>query len=96
VLGTFGFFGIAFGQGTVCTDFNEAPHACDALYSWLKVGLIGQWVLVLLSVFLLAFGLRRPNSRTPASIAAWITIALTTGWYCFYFHGAYHSFRVHH
>ena len=96
VLGTLGFFGVAFGQATVCTDFNEAPHACDGLYRWLEVGIIGQWVLILVSAFLLAFGLRRPQSRTPASIAAWVTVALTIGWYGFYYYGGYHSFKVHH
>jgi len=95
VLGTLGWFGVAFGQATVCTDFNEAPHACDALYKWLEAGIIGQWVLVLVSALVLAVGLRRPQSRRPASIAAWIMVALTIGWYAFYYLGAYHSFKVH-
>jgi hypothetical protein len=96
VLATLGWFGVSFGQGTVCTDFNEAPHACDALYQWLEVGFIGQWVLALVSAFVLAVGLRRPQSRTPASIAAWVTVALAIGWYSFCYHGAYNSFKVHH
>jgi hypothetical protein len=95
LLGTLGFFGVSFGQGTVCTDFNEAPHACDALYHWLEVGFIGQWVLVLVSAFVLTYGLRRPQSRTAASVAAWVMVALTIGWYAVYVHGAYHSFKVH-
>lgn len=95
VLGTLGWFGVSFGQGTVCTDFNEAPHACDALYNWLKVGFIGQWVLVIVSLVVLVVGRRQPQSRTAASIAAWITVALTVGWYSFYYLGAYHSFKVH-
>jgi hypothetical protein len=96
VLGTLGWFAVGFGQATVCTDFNEAPHACDALYHWLDVGFIGQWVLLLVSGFLLAFGVwGRPRSRTPASIAAWVTVALAVGWYGFYYHFAYLSFKVH-
>jgi hypothetical protein len=95
VLGTLGFFAVGFGQATVCTDFNEALHACDGLYRWLAVGFIGQWVLAFVSAFVLAVGLRRPQRRTPASIAAWVMVALAIGWYSFYFHGAYHAFKVH-
>jgi hypothetical protein len=95
VLGTLGWFGVGFGQGTVCTDFNQAPHACDALYNWLKVGLIGQWVLVLISGLVLAVGRRRPQSRKAASIAAWVVVGLTVGWFSFCYLGAYHSFKVH-
>jgi len=95
VLGTLGWFGVGFGQGTVCTDFNEAPHACDALYNWLKVGLIGQWVLVLISGLVLAVGRRRLQSRKAARIAAWVMVALTVGWFSFCYLGAYHSFKVH-
>lgn len=96
VLGTLGWFGVAFGQGTVCTDFNDALHACDGLYRWLEVGFIGQWVLILVSAFVLAVGLRRPPIRMPASIAAWVTVALAIGWFGFCYHGAYNSFKVHH
>ena len=95
MLATLGWFGVSFGQGTVCTDFNEAPHACDGLYRWLEVGFIGQSVLILVSVLLLAFGLSRSQSRMPASIAAWVTVALAIGWFGFYYYGGYHSFKVH-
>jgi hypothetical protein len=95
VLGTLGWFGVAFGQGTVCTDFNEAPHACDGLYNWLEAGLVGQWVLILVSALVLAVGLMRPQSRTPASIAAWVTVALAVGWFSFCYHFAHVSFKIH-
>jgi hypothetical protein len=97
VLGTLGWFGVSFGQATVCTDFNEAPHACDALNHWLDLGFIGQWFLLLVSGVLLAYGFRgRPRSRTPASRAAWVAVALAIGWFSFYYHGAYNSFKIHH
>lgn len=95
-LGSLGWFGVAFGQGTVCTDFNEAPHACHALYRWLEIGFIGQWVLVLASAVLLALGLKRPQKRTRASIAAWATIVMAIGWFSICYHGTYDSFKVHH
>jgi hypothetical protein len=78
-----------------CPTETRANLGCDALYRWLAVGFIGQWVLAFVSAFVLAFGLRRPQRRTPASIAAWVMVALAIGWYSFYFHGAYHAFKVH-
>lgn len=95
LLGTLGWFSVSFGQATICTDFNEGPHACDGLNAWLEAGFFGQWVLVLASAILLAVGLRRPQSRRPVSIAAWITSALAIAWFGFCYYGAYHSFKVH-
>jgi hypothetical protein len=94
-LGTLGFFFAAFGNGTYCTDFNEAPGACDALNRWLAAGFIGQWVLVVVAAALLTIGLRWPRSRPKVAVSGWVTVAATIGWYAFYFYGAWHSYKVH-
>ena len=95
LLGTLGWFGVSFGLGSDCTDFNEAPNACNGFYRWIGVGFVGQWVLVLVSVFLLVTGRSQPQSRRLMSVAAWVTPAFAVAWYAFYYHGAYHSFKVH-
>jgi len=95
LLGTLGWFAVSFPQDTVCTDFNEAQHACDALSVWLGVGFIGQWALALVSAFLLARGLRRPQNRPLVSVFAWLTVVIAIAWYSFYYYGASHSFNHH-
>lgn len=92
LLGTLGFFTASFGMGTICTDFNSS---CDALMHWLETGLIGQWMLVLATAVMLTVGLVRPRTRQPLAIAAWIALAVTIAWYCFYFYSGYHSFKNH-
>jgi len=91
--GSIGNFGMAFGMGTVCTDFDEAPHACDALYGWLTAGFIGQWALVAIGTAVLVVGLKAPRFRPKMAVAAWATLALSIGWYGLYYYGAYHSYK---
>jgi hypothetical protein len=91
-----GFFYAAFGMGTYCTDFNPAPGACDALNRWLAAGFIGQWVLVIITVAILAIGLWWPRSRRRMAVGSWVSLAAKIGWYAFYFYGGYSSYRVHY
>jgi hypothetical protein len=95
-LGTIGAFGAGFGMGTDCTDFSQAPHACDGLTRWLDAGLIGQWALVLVAAILLTIGYRRPLTRRPLAAATWVAVILTIAWYGFYYYGGYHSYRHHY
>jgi hypothetical protein len=95
-LGSLGDFGMAFGMGTVCTDFDETPHApyaCDALYGWLAGGFIGQWALVATGAVLLVVGLKVPRLRLQMAVAAWATVGLSIAWYGLSYYGAYHSYK---
>jgi hypothetical protein len=92
-LGSLGNFGMAFGMGTVCTDFDEGPHACDALYRWLGAGFIGQWALVAIGAVPFVVGLKAPRFRLQMALAAWAAVALSIAWYWLYYSGAYHSYN---
>jgi hypothetical protein len=59
-LGTMGYWFVGFGIATSCTDVHESVHGCDAMYRWMHVGRIGQWVLVLPVIAMLVVGLAWP------------------------------------
>ena len=92
-LGTLGMLGASFGLTSECTDFNEAAHACTALYLWLGAGFIGEWALVLATGGLLAIGLKRPTARRQVAISTWITCALAVAWYATDLYSGFHSYR---
>jgi len=78
--GTIGYFAIGFGFGTVCTDWFETGHHCDALYHWLNAGAIGQGVLAIDAAGILVLGLRCPSRRRAAGLVAWALIPLSLAW----------------
>jgi hypothetical protein len=91
LLGSLGFFFVGFGAGTMCTDFYETGHHCDALYRTLLTGLIGQWTIVGATVAVLVIGLVRPAKRLAMAIIAWGTVVLAVAWYAAYAIGVQRS-----
>lgn len=84
VLGTLGYYFIGFGIATSCTNVHESVHGCDAMYRWMHVGRIGQWVLVLPVIAVLVVGLAWPASRKVIAVSAWALAALALAWFAFY------------
>lgn len=83
-LSTVGFFGVAFGNGTMCTTYYETGNHCDALNGWLEAGLIGQGVILAASVGVLLAAPALPARRRAMAISAWGTVALAVAWYVAY------------
>src|SRR5215472_5738940 len=75
-LGTMGYRFVGFGIATSCTDVQESVHGCDAMYRWMHMGRIGQWVLVLPVVAVLVVGLAWPPSRKVIAISTWALAGL--------------------
>jgi len=78
--------------GPSCTDIHESVHGCDAMYRWMHVGRIGQWVLVLPVIAVLVVGLAWPASRKVIAISSWALAALALVWFAFYMYSAYNTF----
>jgi len=91
-LGTMGYWFVGFGIATSCTDIHESVHGCDAMYRWMHVGRIGQWVLVLPVIAVLVVGLAWPPSRKVIAISTWALAALALVWFAFYMYSAYNTF----
>lgn len=88
LLSTFGFIGVAFGNGTMCTTYYETGHHCDTLNRWLEAGLIGQGTILVVSVASLLAAPALPTKRTAMARTAWCTVALAVSWYIAYATGA--------
>ncbi len=75
LLGTVGWFGVAFAIGSDCTDKfscgSGSCAACATAHAWVTAGGIGQWVLAAAAIALLMLGLRQPHWRRVAGPAAW-------------------------
>ena len=91
-LGTMGYWFVGFGIATSCTDIHESVHGCDAMYGWMHVGRIGQWVLVLPVIAVLVVGRAWPASRKVIAISSWALAALALVWFAFYMYSAYNTF----
>ena len=85
VLGTWGWFSVAFGIGSSCThDFScgyDSCAPCAKAHAWVTAGGIGQWVLAAAGVVFLVVGLRRPVWRPAATIAACGLIPIAAIWF---------------
>ena len=91
-LATTGFSLVGFGIATSCTDEHESLHGCDAMYRWMHVGRIGQWVLVLPVIAVLVVGLAWPASRKVIAVGTWALAALALAWFAFYMYSANNTF----
>jgi hypothetical protein len=91
-LGTMGYWFVGFGIATSCTDVHESVHGCDAMYRWMHVGRIGQWVLVLSVIAVLVVGLAWPASRKVIAVSTWALAALALAWFAFYMFSANNTF----
>jgi len=91
-LGTMGYWFVGFGIATSCTDVHESVHGCDAMYRWLHVGRIGQWVLVLAVIAALVVGRVWPASRKVIAVTTWALAVLAVAWFAFYMYRANSSF----
>lgn len=91
-LGTIGYWFVGFGIATSCTDAHESVHGCDAMYRWMHVGRIGQWVLLLPVIAVLVVGLAWPASRKVIAVSTWALAALALAWFAFYMYGADNTF----
>jgi hypothetical protein len=84
-LGTMGYWFVGF-------DVHESVHGCDAMYRWMHVGRIGQWVLVLSVIAVLVVGLAWPASRKVIAVSTWALAALALAWFAFYMFSANNTF----
>lgn len=92
LLATFGYSLVGFGIATVCTDWHVTDNGCDAMYRWMHIGVIGQWVLVIIVILLLVVGLILPRSRKIMAISIWAISPLALAWFVFYMYSARHTF----
>jgi hypothetical protein len=87
ILGTLGYFFVGFGMATVCTDWFPTGHHCDAMYSWLGAGAIGQLALAVAAGALLVMAAVLTERRIMVILAralipisvAWIIITSILG-----------------
>ena len=97
-LGTLGWFIASFGIASNCTNDvrcgsgSSSCSFCAASNAWVLAGGIGQWVLLVATVVILVLGLRRPDWRRTATIAAAATILLSVAWYAKYTATAGHAY----
>lgn len=71
--GTAGALMLIFGLGLACAEQASCGfscHRCDALDSWLQVGITGQWVIAAAAAVVLIAGLARRAWRRPAVIVS--------------------------
>ena len=84
VLGTIGWLFASFGIGTSCDEALECTISCApcaAAHAWILAGGIGQWLLFAAAATMFVLGLRRPEVRRAATVAAAALVLLAVGWF---------------
>jgi hypothetical protein len=62
------------------------------MYRWMRTGVIGQWLLVVIAIALLMVGLVLPASRKVMAVSIWVISPLALAWFAFYMYSARHTF----
>jgi len=84
LLGTLGHLAVGFGVLTDCTNAcnctKTACAPCRPAQTWLAAGAIGQGVLLLTSVVLLAVAALRPSTRRIVMLVECALLVMTVAW----------------